>query len=179
MEKAKAIFLDRDGTLVEEVDFLSTVDDLRVFPFAFEAVKRLKGAGFRIIVITNQSGIGRGRFTEDAMHEIHEEIQAQLDGMIDAFYFCPHLPDEGCTCRKPGTGMIDSACADFTIDLENSWMIGDKSIDIGTAANARLNAILVRTGYGAADEISIDAGRTQVADDLLDSLRFILHEPSA
>lgn len=144
----KAAFLDRDGTLIEEVNFLSRVEDLRIYPYSFEAVKLLKDAGWLVIVVTNQSGIGRGVFEESAMHVIHEEIQAQMDNMIDAFYFCPHLPCDGCTCRKPYSGMLDSALADFSIDLPGSWIIGDKKIDVETGKNAGISSAMVLTGYG-------------------------------
>src|SRR5918993_4362214 len=90
--RQKAVFVDRDGTLIEEVNFLSRVEDLRVFPYTFEALRLLKDAGFVIVVVTNQSGIGRGIYDADAMKGIHSEMQTRLDGMIDAFYFCPHLP---------------------------------------------------------------------------------------
>lgn len=144
----KAVFVDRDGTLIEEVNFLSRVEDLRFFSFTDEAVRLLKKNGFLVVVVTNQSGVGRGFFTEAAMHEIHENIQTRLTEKIDAFYFCPHLPDADCACRKPKTGMIKQAAADFEIDLENSWLIGDKAIDVETGQNAKLKTALVLTGYG-------------------------------
>src|SRR5215204_4676690 len=109
----RAAFVDRDGTLIEEVNFLSKVEDLRLFPFTFESVKLLKDAGFLVIVVTNQSGIGRGIYDEAAMNAIHDEIQSQLGGMIDGFYFCPHLPCDSCACRKPKLGMLESAMRDF------------------------------------------------------------------
>ncbi len=146
--KQPAIFVDRDGTLIEEVNYLHRVEELRVFPLNAEAVRLLKQAGYLIIVVTNQSGIGRGIYDEAAMHAIHDEIQVQLSGGIDAFYFCPHLPCDGCECRKPGLGMINAALADFKIDLENSWMIGDKKIDIETGKVANIRSALVMTGYG-------------------------------
>jgi D-glycero-D-manno-heptose 1,7-bisphosphate phosphatase len=128
--KQPAIFLDRDGTLVEEVDYLHRVEDLQLFPFSYDAVWKLKNAGFLVIVVTNQSGIGRGIYTEADMHAVHNEIQKRLDDAIDAFYFCPHLPEDGCECRKPGQGMINASCQEFDIDIEASWMIGDKKIDV-------------------------------------------------
>ena len=147
--KLPAIFIDRDGTLIEEVNFLSRVDDLRLFDFTADAVARLKSAGFLVVVITNQSGIGRGIFDEADMHAIHDEIQKRLPHGIDAFYYCPHLPDEECTCRKPGLGMIEAACTDFDIDLARSWMIGDKKIDVEAGFNAGIGTAMVMTGYGA------------------------------
>jgi D-glycero-D-manno-heptose 1,7-bisphosphate phosphatase len=146
--KRKAVFVDRDGTLIKEVNFLSRVKDLEFFPFTDESVSSLKNAGFLVIVVTNQSGIGRGIYTEADMHSIHEEIQKRLSEPVDAFYFCPHLPDENCRCRKPNLGMIEQACSDFNIDIERSWMIGDKSLDILTGKNAGIRSAMVLTGYG-------------------------------
>lgn len=144
-----AIFLDRDGTLIEEVNYLSRIEDLHIFPFSATAIQSLKDAGFLIVVVTNQSGIGRGIFEEADMHAIHDEIHRQLPSMIDRFYFCPHLPCDGCECRKPGLGMIKAAMNDFNIDLESSWMIGDKKIDVETGQAATVKTALVLTGYGA------------------------------
>ena len=104
-----AVFVDRDGTLIEEVNFLSRVEDLRVFSFTRPAIKLLKDSGFLVIVLTNQSGIARDKYSEADMHAIHDQIQNELSGMIDAFYFCPHLPCDGGVCRKPNTGMIEAA----------------------------------------------------------------------
>ena len=112
-KKQKTVFIDRDGTLIEEVNFLSRIEDLRFFSYSAEAVRRLKESGFLVIVVTNQSGIGRGIFTESAMHAIHERIQNDLTVKLDAFYFCPHLPTDGCRCRKPNTGMLEAAQAGF------------------------------------------------------------------
>jgi D-glycero-D-manno-heptose 1,7-bisphosphate phosphatase len=161
-----AIFLDRDGTLIEEVNYLHRVEDLKFFPFTDSSVKRLKDAGFLLIVVTNQSGIGRGIYTAADMHGIHQAIQSQLDGAIDAFYFCPHLPCDGCECRKPRQGMIESARGDFAIDLENSWMIGDKKIDIETGTFAGTKTGFVLTGYGKQHLSSLKYEPTIIGDDL-------------
>ncbi len=171
IEATKAAFLDRDGTLIEEVNFLSKVDEMRVFPFTFEAVKLLKDAGFLVIVVTNQSGIGRGIYDEAAMHAIHEEMQLQLEGMIDGFYFCPHLPCDGCSCRKPSLGMLESAAKDFSIDLSSSWMIGDKKIDVETGFNAGSRTALVMTGYGRSHANELDSMPDVLAENLLDAVR--------
>jgi D-glycero-D-manno-heptose 1,7-bisphosphate phosphatase len=170
----KAAFIDRDGTLIEEVNFLSNVDDLRVFPFTYDAVKSLKDAGFLIIVVTNQSGIGRGVYGEAEMNEIHDEMQLQLDNMIDAFYFCPHLPCDGCSCRKPSLGMIESAMQDFAIDIPNSWMIGDKKIDVETGKNAGTRSAMVLTGYGRSHSAQLDSTPDVLAEDLLAAVREVL-----
>ena len=167
-QKQPAVFLDRDGTLIEEVNYLSRVEDLRLFPFTANAVRLLKESGFLVIVVTNQSGIGRGIYTEQAMHAIHEKIQSELSGAIDAFYFCPHLPCDGCNCRKPSIGMIESAMADFDIDLENSWMVGDKKIDVEVGKNANMQTALVLTGYGAQHQVTLEYIPKIVSDDLGD-----------
>ena len=156
MTKQPAVFLDRDGTLIEEVNFLSRVEDLRLFPYTADAVKLLKENGFLVIVVTNQSGIGRGVYDEAAMHSIHEQIQVELSGAIDGFYFCPHLPCDGCECRKPGLGMINSARADFEIDMDNSWIVGDKKIDVETGKNANIRTAFVLTGYGQQHKASLE-----------------------
>ena len=168
-----AVFIDRDGTLIEEVNFLSNVDDLILFPYTAAALRMLKDAGFLIVVVTNQSGIGRGLFDEAAMNAIHTEIQRRLNREIDGFYFCPHLPDEGCECRKPGIGMINSACRDLDIDRSGSWMIGDKAIDIETGRNAGIRTAMVMTGYGLSHSKLLDEPADIVADDLMEAARKI------
>ena len=169
----RAVFIDRDGTLIEEVNFLHRVEDLRLFSCTAEAIRLLKENEFLIIVVTNQSGIGRKIFGEAAMHRIHEKIQTQLGGMIDAFYFCPHLPTEGCACRKPNTQMIEKACADFAIDLESSWMIGDKKIDIETGFNAGTKTALVLTGYGKQVVTDLEKKPDLIAENLLEAAKSI------
>ena len=171
--KRPAVFLDRDGTLIEEVNYLSRVEDLRLFPFTANAVKLLKENGFLVIVVTNQSGIGRGIFDEASMHAIHEKIQSELSGAIDAFYFCPHLPCDGCKCRKPNTGMIEAAMADFDIDIENSWIVGDKKIDIETGRESGLRSALVLTGYGQHHKALLEILPEMFAEDLYEAARHI------
>ena len=172
--KQPAVFLDRDGTLIEEVNYLSRVEDLRLFPFTANAVQLLKDRGFLVIVVTNQSGIGRGIYAEAEMHTIHEAIQSELAGAIDAFYFCPHLPSDDCNCRKPKTGMIESAMADFDIDLENSWMVGDKNIDVETGIAANIKSTLVLTGYGTQHSELLEQKPELLAEDLGDAANFIV-----
>ena len=173
-EKTKTVFIDRDGTLIEEVNFLSRIEDLRFFDDTDEAVRLLKENGFLVMVVTNQSGIGRGIYTEAAMHEIHAQIQADLTEKLDAFYFCPHLPDANCACRKPNLGMIEAAQRDFEIDLENSWIIGDKAIDIETGFNADIKTALVLTGYGRKDSEKLVRKPDIVAENLLEAVVKIL-----
>ena len=172
-EKQKAAFIDRDGTLIEEVNFLSRLEDLRFYDYTDEAIRLLKDKGFLIVVVTNQSGIGRKIFAESAMHDIHAQIQTDLSEKLDAFYFCPHLPTDGCACRKPNLGMIEAACTNFAIDLENSWIVGDKAIDVETGFNAGIKTALVLTGYGrnAASELTRKPDVT--AENLLEAVKSI------
>ncbi len=167
--KQPAVFIDRDGTLIEEVNYLSRVEDLRIFPFTGAAVRLLKDNGFLIVVVTNQSGIGREVYTEAAMHGIHASIQIELNGAIDGFYFCPHLPCDGCKCRKPNLGMIETACADFDIDMERSWMVGDKKIDVETGFNADILSALVLTGYGRQHKSLLEYSPNLIAADLMEA----------
>jgi D-glycero-D-manno-heptose 1,7-bisphosphate phosphatase len=171
--KKPAIFIDRDGTLIEEVNFLSRIEDMRFFPYTSEAIKMLKDKGFLIVVLTNQSGIGRQIFEEAAMHAIHEKIQDDLHVKLDGFYFCPHLPTEGCECRKPNLGMIEAACGDFDIDLENSWMIGDKALDVELGFNAGIKTALVLTGYGKNHLEKLERKPDIVAENLLEAAKSI------
>jgi D-glycero-D-manno-heptose 1,7-bisphosphate phosphatase len=169
-----AVFLDRDGTLIEEVNFLSGVEDLRFFAYTDRAILQLKESGYLVIVVTNQSGIGRGYFSEAEMHLTHDAIQQHLTEKIDAFYFCPHLPDAGCECRKPAPGMIRQACADFDIDLENSWMVGDKALDVRLGLGLKMKTALVLTGYGKSHRATLEVNPDLVADNLLDAVENIL-----
>lgn len=178
MDKQKAVFVDRDGTLIEEVNFLSDVKHLRLFPYTGEAIRSLRDNGFRIVVVTNQSGIGRGIFPESAMHSIHEAIQNELGKTIDAFYFCPHLPHAGCRCRKPGLKMIEDAVNDLGIDLEGSWMIGDKKLDVETGFNAGVKTSLVLTGYGKQHVDELERQPDILAANLLDAAKRILSSES-
>ena len=172
--KKPAIFADRDGTLIEEVNFISRVEDLRVYDFTARAITDLKAAGFLVIVITNQSGIARSIFDEATLHAIHAEMQAQLGGAIDAFYFCPHLPTDGCRCRKPGPGMIETASRDFELDLSRSWVVGDKNIDVETALELGMASAMVLTGYGHQHQPMLEEQPTIVAADFGEAARRIL-----
>ncbi len=177
--KRPAVFIDRDGTLIEEVNFLSRVEELRIFPFTPPAIKLLKDNGYLIIVLTNQSGIARGKYTEADMHAIHDQIQIELGGAIDAFYFCPHLPSAECECRKPGLGMINAAIADFEIDMSASWMVGDKKIDVETGENANIQSALVLTGYGLKHQPTLNHLPTVISETLADAAHRILASNTA
>src|SRR5262249_112837 len=142
-----ALFIDRDGTIMEDTDYCSHPKDVRIFPGVVEALWRLKSVGFKIIIITNQSGIGRGVFTLEQYRAVESEVLRQLgDGLIDATYYGPDAPGKHSDCRKPAPGMVVQATRDHHIDLSRSILIGDKEIDVQCAHNAGVRAIRVRTG---------------------------------
>jgi D-glycero-D-manno-heptose 1,7-bisphosphate phosphatase len=172
--KRPAIFLDRDGTLVEEVNYLHRPEEMRLFPATQEALESLKTAGYALVVVTNQSGIGRGIYSEDAMHRVHDALQNELGGIVDGFYFCPHLPCGGCECRKPGLKMIRDAERDLVLDIEASWMVGDKKIDVETGQAGGFRTALVLTGYGRSHENELIRPPDIVAEDLAAAARRIV-----
>ena len=177
--KQPAIFVDRDGTLIEEVNYLSRIEDLRIFPFTAAALKLLKDNGFLIVVVTNQSGVSRGVYTEADMHAVHDAIQTELGGAIDTFEFCPHLPDAGCSCRKPNLGMIEAACEKFDIDLDRSWTIGDKDLDVKLGQKAGLSTAMVMTGYGSKHKPFLEFDPDIFADDLGQAAELIVNSVAA
>jgi D-glycero-D-manno-heptose 1,7-bisphosphate phosphatase len=169
-----AIFLDRDGTLVEEVNYLHRPKDMHIFPFVADALRSLKAAGYLLVVVTNQSGIGRGIYTEDDMKTVHDALHEKLDGSIDGFYHCPHLPCDRCDCRKPGLKMIRDAERDLGIDIPKSWMVGDKKIDVETGHAAGMKSALVLTGYGHSHQATLDQQPDIIATDLGDAAKEIV-----
>ena len=172
----RAVFLDRDGTLIEEADYLARAEDLKLFPFAAQAIRLLNENDFLVILITNQSGVGRGFFDENALAEIHAKLVSDLseDGAaLDAIYFCPHTPENDCACRKPKTAMIERAARDFAIDLVNSWTIGDKAFDVELGFNAGTKSALVLTGYGIEERERLREKPDLIAENLLEAVKAI------
>jgi histidinol-phosphate phosphatase family protein len=142
-----AVFVDRDGTIIEDHDYCSDPSDVKIFPGAPEALRRLKSKGFKLIIITNQSGIGRGLLTLEQYRAVEAEVLRQVGtGLIDATYFCPDLPGQHCSCRKPAPGMVLQATREHQIDLCRSFLIGDKEIDVECARNTGMRSIRVKTG---------------------------------
>ncbi len=157
MTPAPAVFFDRDGTLMEEVHYCADPALVRVYPGVPEALRRLQQAGFRLFVISNQSGIGRGLFTAAEYHAVEAEFLRQLgDGLIDASYFCPDPPGVPSACRKPAPGMVFEAARDFALDLPRSYLVGDKPADIECGRRAGTRTIQVLTGYGAGQPCHAD-----------------------
>jgi D-glycero-D-manno-heptose 1,7-bisphosphate phosphatase len=182
----RAVFVDRDGTLLEEAGYLDRLERLVFFPFAVDAVRLLNRANYAVVIVTNQSGIARGMYGEPFVRETHAAIQARMEGgdaRVDGFYYCPHHPDatvpefrRDCDCRKPAPGMLVAAARDLNLDLSRSFSIGDKWTDVavGTAAGAR--GILVRTGYGRSTEASLarDVTPAAIEDNLISAVAWIL-----
>jgi len=151
------IFIDRDGTLIREVNFLHKPEQVVLTPGIQHAIRRANKLNLPVIVVSNQSGVGRGLFTSKDVDLVHNHISDLLagdDAHIDGYFFCPHLPpgadndSPDCTCRKPNPGMFQAAAGTFEIDFESSVMIGDKSLDIEAGRNLNMKTILVETGYG-------------------------------
>jgi len=143
-----AVFVDRDGTIIEDADYCSHPKQVKIFPGVSQALRRLKSKGFKLIVITNQSGIGRGLFTIDQYRSVESEVSRQLgEGLIDATYFCPDVPGQHSSHRKPSPGMILQAKRERQIDLTRSFFIGDKEIDVECGRNAGVRTIRVQTGF--------------------------------
>ena len=170
--KAAAVFLDRDGTLMRDVDYCGQPENVHVLEGAAEALQRLKKAGYKLFVITNQSGIGRGYFNEQQYREVEAELARQIgDKLIDETYYCPHLPQDKCNCRKPSPQMVVRAANEHNIDVTRSYFIGDKRSDIECGRNAGAKTILVRTGYGKETDRGI---ADFVAENLTEAADLIL-----
>ena len=150
-----ALFLDRDGVVVIERDYLRDPDMVELVPGAAETMRSAAAAGFLIIGVSNQSGLGRGRFSLNEFNRVMiriDELLAEQGAGFDGFYYCPHAPQEGCSCRKPATGLLDEAAETCRWDARRSWVVGDKASDVALGRNGGMGAVLVRTGYGAAQE---------------------------
>lgn len=142
----KAVFIDRDGTINANVEYLDNPDNLQIYPRVAEGIKLLKKNGYKIIIVTNQSGIARGYFTEDTLEKIHQRMKNELSekgASVDAIYYCPHHPDDLCDCRKPNTGLLDKAIKDFEIDISTSFIIGDRMLDVEAGKKIGLKTVLV------------------------------------
>ena len=175
-ELSAAVFIDRDGTIIEDADYCSQPKQVKVFPDVSQALRRLKSNGFKLIVITNQSGIGRGFFTVDEYRSVESEVSRQLGhGLIAATYFCPDVPGQISSHRKPSPGMILQAKRDHQIDLTRSFFIGDKEIDVECGRNAGVRTIRVQTGF---DRDIAGSAADWTAKDFSAAVRIILDERS-
>jgi len=188
--KQAAVFLDRDGTINEQVGYMNHLSRLRILPGAGPAIRLLNDLGYLTIVVTNQSGVARGYYPLDLVHEVHgllmNRLKEEAGASIDAILFCPHHAGGtvapfavDCDCRKPKIGLIEQACRSFDIDLSRSYLIGDSCSDLELAGRAGIKGILVKTGYGLGEMAYVLPGRREkpihIALDLLDAVHWILH----
>jgi D-glycero-D-manno-heptose 1,7-bisphosphate phosphatase len=177
----RAIFMDRDGTVSEEVGYMYHAGLYKPFPWTGQAVRRINESGMKAILVTNQSGLSRGYFSEATLTEVHDALKQELsrwDAHLDAVYYCPHLPDASCDCRKPKTGMMIQASRDLDIDLGRSYVVGDRYLDVRMAHAAGARSILVRTGDGTIELENRKHESEQpnfVADNLLSAVDAILN----
>ena len=173
--KRATVFLDRDGTLIEDAGYVHLAQDLVVLPGVIDGLQRLKTAGFLLVVVTNQSGVARGYYSEAVVEEFHRSLNAALGpaAAIDAFYYCPYHPDatlaeyrRDSVLRKPAIGMFEQARADFAISPQDSYMVGDRLSDIEFGQRAGLMPVLVRTGAGRSQEHAVSDPAVLVVDDI-------------
>ncbi|OPY91121.1 MAG: D-glycero-beta-D-manno-heptose-1,7-bisphosphate 7-phosphatase [Syntrophus sp. PtaU1.Bin208] len=193
MKKYPAVFLDRDGTLIEEVGYLDRLERLKLFPDSARAIRLINSSGMKAVVATNQSGIARGYFTEAVVEMLNDHLQKLLQArgaQIDRFYYCPHHPTEGlgtyriaCTCRKPEAGMLLQAAEEMNLDLSRSYLIGDQLTDIEAAARAGIKSVLIRSGHnpGPSPDLFLEGRNAEsrpdwVAPNLFEAVCWILQD---
>jgi D,D-heptose 1,7-bisphosphate phosphatase len=193
MKKNIAVFLDRDGTINEEVGYLDSLDKFKIIPCAYEAIRLINESGMKVVVISNQAGVARGLFTEDFVKITHEHLLAALrqkKAHIDNFYYCPHHPTEGiklyrqnCNCRKPAPGMLLQAAQDLNIDLTKSYLVGDRFNDMEAGKKIGVRGVLVKTGFGQGllqddgpDVATPENKPDFIAADILEAVKWILKD---
>lgn len=165
----RAVFLDRDGTILEEVHYLTKIDDLVFIPQAAKAVREINQLGFKAIVITNQSAVGRGMLDIKDLENIHKVMMGKLKkqgARVDDIFYCPHHPEEQCGCRKPKPGLVLQAAKKHLLDIKTSFMIGDNIIDMELSKAVGCHGILVRTGYGKSTEENYKIPKEWIADNI-------------
>ena len=182
------VFLDRDGTIIEEIGYLDRVERVVFYPWTVDAVRALNRAGLPVVLVTNQSGVARGFFSEAMVDEVHAHIASMLEAggaRLDAYYYCPHHPDgkisgyaEHCQCRKPGPGLVDRAARELGIDPRCSFVVGDRWVDVALARTVGAKGVLLKTGYGLAEEARAPQGLVAdaVADNLVGAVNWILRD---
>ncbi len=191
--KQRAVFIDRDGTMSEEVGYINHSSRFRLFPYTADAIRHLNESGWLAIVVTNQAGVARGYFSEDMIETVHAKMTKDVTangGKIDAIYYCAHHPSVGeapyrvaCDCRKPQPGLINRAAGEFDIDLSSSWMIGDRYSDVELARNAGVKSMFVLSGYGRGEwehqRTNWTAQPDLVAENLLEAVQMIVFTEGA
>jgi D-glycero-D-manno-heptose 1,7-bisphosphate phosphatase len=189
----RAVFMDRDGTISEEVGYVNHPSRFKLFSYSAPAIRNLNDAGWLAIVVTNQAGVARGYFSEDLITQVHEKMKLDLEGQnarLDAVYYCAHHPMVGeppyrldCDCRKPKPGLITRAARELNIDLAQSWMIGDRYSDIQLASNSGVHSAFVMSGYGRGEwehqRSQWECSPDLVAENLLEAINQIIsREPT-
>jgi D-glycero-D-manno-heptose 1,7-bisphosphate phosphatase len=189
----RAVFLDRDGTINEEMGYINHIDRFALLPRTTEAIRLINASGFKAVVVTNQSGVARGMFPESLVAEVHRKMEDLLRAgraHIDGIYYCPHHPDFGppeyrkrCSCRKPATGLIERACNELNIDPTRSYMVGDRIMDVEFGHKIGAKGILVLTGYGKG-ELTYCNGQWRrepdfIAEDLYDAVQWIITQKTS
>ncbi len=186
--KYQGVFLDRDGTVNEEINYLNKVEQLKLIKGAAEGIRMLREAGYKVVIVTNQAAVARGYLAEADLPLIHaalENLLAEQGATVDAIYYCPHHPTAGvgaykidCDCRKPKPGMLLKAAADLHIDLEDSFVVGDKLSDLGAGEAVGCRTILVRSGYGreVEQQLAENSRPDFIADNLAGAARWILSQ---
>jgi D-glycero-D-manno-heptose 1,7-bisphosphate phosphatase len=181
-----AVFLDRDGTMNVDVGYLSRHAELELYPYTIDALRLLRRAGYAVVVVTNQGGIGRRMISEAFVRDLHANLARRLEAAgaaVDGWYYCPHHPEAldptlraDCRCRKPAPGMIEAAARDFDLDPSRSWVVGDKWMDVRLGHHVGARAILVRTGWGREQEADRPAGQRveAICDTLAGAVAHIL-----
>jgi D-glycero-D-manno-heptose 1,7-bisphosphate phosphatase len=181
------VFLDRDGTIIEEVGYLDRLERVKFFPYSVDAVRLLNRAGLAVIIVTNQAGIGRGFFDEGFVESTHQYLAGLLatgGAKVDGYYYCPHHPEaaiaryrQSCECRKPQPGLLRRAAVEHDLDLARSFVVGDRAHDIASGTAVGAAGVLVRTGYG--DTVAASGhGAAAVADNLIGAVSWILRQPA-
>jgi D-glycero-D-manno-heptose 1,7-bisphosphate phosphatase len=184
----RAVFLDRDGTINEEMGYINHIDRFALLPRTAEAIRLINASGLKAVVVTNQSGVARGMFPESLVGEVHLKMEGLLRAgraYIDGIYYCPHHPDFGppeyrkpCSCRKPATGLIERACNELNIDPTRSYMVGDRIMDVEFGHKIGAKGILVLTGYGKGELMYCNGQWRRepdlIAKDLYDAVRWII-----
>lgn len=177
--RGAAVFLDRDGTINEDVGYLSDPDGLVLIKGALPAIKALNEEGVKVIVISNQSGVSRGVFTVQDVSAVNKRLMEVISSggaSVDGIYYCPHKPEDNCACRKPKTGLIEKAAAEHSIAMRYSYVIGDKASDVELARNAGAKSVLVLTGHGAEEAKKLCAPPDYTAKDILDAVSWVLSD---
>lgn len=179
--KNRAVFIDRDGTINVNVGYIDNPEEFKIYPGVIEGIKLLEKKGFKIIIVTNQSGIGRGYFSKKTLEKINQKMKDELStngANIDAIYYCPHHPDENCDCRKPKTGMLETAITDFNINAEKSYFIGDRILDMEAGRRIGCKTVLVPEDKEKIDKEmkESDIIPDKVCDDFYSGILYILNE---